>query len=198
LNTKSDYSSDNNVDLVEQDIPKLSYFDPSDAYDTNVKGKHKNLIFHLNTIVMKNANDINQLNKDSFYSEALPAKADYENSSPYFKIHNVSVTYLRNQKLFFPFHDIILYQGHRKSQAQDLQLGILECKVYHNLLLNTKSQVDFDRLLQLYMLDKTEEDNDMSWEFHKVVDYWKEKEMIIAQIISVWWNGMISIRQNYG
>jgi hypothetical protein len=38
LNTKSDYSSDIKVDLLEQDIPKLSYFDPSDAHDTNVKG----------------------------------------------------------------------------------------------------------------------------------------------------------------
>jgi hypothetical protein len=41
--------------------------------------------------------------------------------------------------------------------------------------MNTKSQVDFDRLLQLHMLYKTEEDNDMSWECHKVVDYCKEK-----------------------
>jgi hypothetical protein len=41
--------------------------------------------------------------------------------------------------------------------------------------MNTKSQVDFDRLLQLNMLDKTEEDKDMSWECHKVVDYCKEK-----------------------
>jgi hypothetical protein len=46
LNTKSDYSSDNNVDLFEKDIPKLSLFDPSDAYDTNVKEKHANLVFH--------------------------------------------------------------------------------------------------------------------------------------------------------
>jgi hypothetical protein len=55
----------------------LSYFDPSDANDTNVKGKHANLVFHLDTIVMNDANDINQLNKYSFYSKALPAKIDY-------------------------------------------------------------------------------------------------------------------------
>jgi hypothetical protein len=30
--------------------------------------------------------------------------------------------------------------------------------------MNTKSQVDFDRFLQLHMLDKTEKENDMSWE----------------------------------
>jgi hypothetical protein len=41
--------------------------------------------------------------------------------------------------------------------------------------LNTKSQVDFDRLLQLHTLDKIEEENEMSWEFYKVVDYCKEK-----------------------
>jgi hypothetical protein len=74
LNKKSDHSSDIKVDLVEQDIPKLSYFDPSDAHDTNVNRNHENLVFHLDTIVMKNANDLNQSNKDSFYSKALPAK----------------------------------------------------------------------------------------------------------------------------
>jgi hypothetical protein len=72
------------VDLVEQDIPKLSYFDPSDAHDTNVKGKYANLVFHLYTIVMKDANDLNQLNKDSFYSKTLSAKIDYEKILPYF------------------------------------------------------------------------------------------------------------------
>jgi hypothetical protein len=41
--------------------------------------------------------------------------------------------------------------------------------------LNTKSQIDFDRLLQLHILDKAEEDNDMSCESYKVVDYCKEK-----------------------
>jgi hypothetical protein len=91
LNTKSDHSSDIKVDLVEQDIPKLSYFDSSDAHDTNVKGKYANLVLHLDTDVMKNVNDINQLNKDSFYSKALPAKIDYEKLSPYFAFfsHNV-------------------------------------------------------------------------------------------------------------
>jgi hypothetical protein len=87
LNTKSDPSSDIKVDLVEQGIPKLSYFDPSDAYDTNVKGKYANLVFHVDTIFMKNANDINQLNKDSFYSKALPAKIDYKKLSTYFALN---------------------------------------------------------------------------------------------------------------
>jgi hypothetical protein len=51
----------------------------------------------------------------------------------------------------------------------------LECKVYHNFLLNTISQVDFDHFLQLHVLDETEKDEDMSCECHKVVDYCKEK-----------------------
>jgi hypothetical protein len=84
LNTKSDHSSDIKVDLVEQGIPKLSYFNPSDAHDTNVKGIYASLVFHLDTVVMKDANDLNQLNKDPFYSKALPAKIDYEKLLPYF------------------------------------------------------------------------------------------------------------------
>jgi hypothetical protein len=74
----------------------------------------------------------------------------------------VNVNNLRVQNLFFPLHDAISFQGHGKSQAQDFQSGVLEYKVYHNVLLNSKYQVDFDCLLQLHMLDKTEEDNDMS------------------------------------
>jgi hypothetical protein len=36
LNTKSDYSSGIKVDLAEQVIPKLLYFDPSDDQKTSV------------------------------------------------------------------------------------------------------------------------------------------------------------------
>jgi hypothetical protein len=79
LNTESDNSSDIKIDLVEQDIPKLSYFDPSDAHEQTSKGSPTNLVFYFDTVVMKISNDINQLNKDSFYSKGLPAKIDYEN-----------------------------------------------------------------------------------------------------------------------
>jgi hypothetical protein len=78
------------------------------------------------------------------------------------KMHNINVNDLSVQNLYFPLHDAILFQGHGKSQAKYLQLGVVECKVYDNVLMNTKSQVDFDRLLQLHMLGKTEEDNDTS------------------------------------
>jgi hypothetical protein len=35
---------------------------------------------------MKNANDLNQLNKDSFYRKALPSKVDYKKLSPYYAL----------------------------------------------------------------------------------------------------------------
>jgi hypothetical protein len=41
--------------------------------------------------------------------------------------------------------------------------------------MNTKSQADFDRFMQLHLLDNTEEDKDISSERHKVLDYCKEK-----------------------
>jgi hypothetical protein len=99
-------------------------------------------------------------------SNRTRSKADYTDqhigSRTRSKIHNLNVNNLRAQNLFFPLHDANLFLGHGKSQEQDLQLGVLECKVYHNVLLNTKYQFDFDRLLQLHMLNNTEEDNDMS------------------------------------
>jgi hypothetical protein len=48
------------------------------------------------------------------------------------KIYNVNVNNLSDQNLFFPLHDAILFQGHGKSQAQDSQLTVVECQVYHN------------------------------------------------------------------
>jgi hypothetical protein len=93
-------------------------------------------------------------------SNRTRSKADYTDqhvgSRTRSKIHIINVNNLSVQNLFFPLHDATLLQGHGKSQAKDMQLGVVECKVYHNVLLNTKYQVDFDRLLQLHMLDKTE------------------------------------------
>jgi hypothetical protein len=77
-------------------------------------------------------------------SNRTRSKADYtDQHGAWSKMHNVNVNNLSFQNLFFPLHDAILFQGHGKSQAQDLQLGVLEYKVYHNVLMNTKSQVDF-------------------------------------------------------
>jgi hypothetical protein len=123
LNTKSDHSSDIKVDLVEQDIPKLSYIDQSDAHDKNVKGSFANLVFHLDTIVMKNDNNLNQSNKDSFYSKSLPAKIDYERLSPYFTfwLHDViqntlrQITHLAKSTIHYPM------RRHLKSRFQMLR-----------------------------------------------------------------------------
>jgi hypothetical protein len=41
-------------------------------------------------------------------------------------MNNINVNNLSVQNLFFPLHDEILFQWHEKSQAQDLQLGVLE------------------------------------------------------------------------
>jgi hypothetical protein len=101
---------------------------------------------------------------DNDLSSRTRSKADYTDqhidSRTRSKIHNINN--LSVQNLFFPLHDAVLFQGHGKSQAQELRLGVVECKVCHSVLMNTKSQVDFDRLLQLHMLDQTEEDNDIS------------------------------------
>jgi hypothetical protein len=118
-------------------------------------------------------------NNNNDVSNKTRSKTDYTDqhagSRTRSKMHNVNANNLRVQNISLPLHDAVLFQGHGKSQAQDLQLSDVECKDYHNVLLNTKSQVDFYCLLQIHMLDKTKEDNDMSWEFHKVVDYCKEK-----------------------
>jgi hypothetical protein len=97
-------------------------------------------------------------------SNRTRSKADYTDqhvgSRTWSKMH--SINNLSVQNFFFPLHDAI-FLGHGKFQAQDLQLRVLECKVYHNTLMNTKSQIGFDCLHQLHVLDKIEEDNNMSW-----------------------------------
>jgi hypothetical protein len=110
----------------------LSYFDPTDAHDTNVKGKYVNLVFHLDTVFMKNDNDINQWNKDSFYSKALPAKIYYEKLSPYFvfRPHDViphtwrQTTQLAKSTIHYPM------RHHLKSRFQILRYKRLS-KVIH-------------------------------------------------------------------
>jgi hypothetical protein len=72
---------------------------------------------------MKNANEVNQLNQDSFYNIALPAKIDYEKSSPYFafRSHNVIQHTLRQTTQ--PAQSTIHYpmRPHLKSRFQMLR-----------------------------------------------------------------------------
>jgi hypothetical protein len=120
---------------------------------------------HSATFVWKDSHhDHWSRNTNNDVSNRTRSKADYTDqhigSRTRSKLHNINVNNLSVPNLFFPLHDAILFQEHGKSQAQDLQLGVFECKVYHNVLMNPMYQVDFDRLLQLNMLVKTEEDND--------------------------------------
>jgi hypothetical protein len=66
-------------------------------------------------------------------SNRARSKADYTDqhisSRTRSKMHNINVNNLSVQNLFFPLHNAIIFQGHGKAQAQDLQLGVLECKV---------------------------------------------------------------------
>jgi hypothetical protein len=88
-------------------------------------------------------------------SNKTRSKADYTDqhvgSRTRSKMQNMNNLIVQN--LFFSLHGANLFQGHGKSQAQDLQLGVLECKVYHDTFINTKYQVDYDCLLQIHMLD---------------------------------------------
>jgi hypothetical protein len=108
-------------------------------------------------------------------SNRTRSKADYTDQhigsrtrSKMHKINNLSV-----KNLFFPLHDAIIFEGHGNSQAQYFQLGVVECKVYHNVLLNTKSQIDLNHLLQMHMLDQTEEGKAIFWEYYKVGNHCK-------------------------
>jgi hypothetical protein len=52
------------------------------------------------------------------------------------KMHSVNVNNSSVHNFFFLLHNAILFQGYGKSQAQDLQLGVLGCKVYHNIIIS--------------------------------------------------------------
>jgi hypothetical protein len=80
-------------------------------------------------------------------SNRTKSKADYTDqhigSRNRSKMHNVNVNNLSVQSLFFTLHNAIYFKD-MENFNQDLQLVVVECKVYHNVLMNTKSQVDFD------------------------------------------------------
>jgi hypothetical protein len=84
LNTKSDLFPDIRIESITQGIPKLTYFDPSDAHGTCFKGKHANQAFHTDTVYMTKINVVVPVTNDSHYSKPLPAKIDCERLSPYF------------------------------------------------------------------------------------------------------------------
>ena len=60
------------------------------------------------------------------------------------------------QGTLFPLHDVVYFKVHEGFNDEKLELCVLECKVYHNVLMKSKSQIDFDRLRQIHYLDKAE------------------------------------------
>jgi hypothetical protein len=83
---------------------------------------------------MKNANDINQFNKDSFYSKAFHAGIEYEKLSPYFA--------------FFP-HDVIQHTLRQTTQ-------LAKYTIHHPMRLHLKSRFQILRHKRLNELIATD------------------------------------------
>ena len=47
--------------------------------------------------------------------------------------------------------------------------------MYHNVLMKSKSQIDFDCLCQIHDLDKAEEDRENSWQCSKVLKHYEDR-----------------------
>ena len=75
------------------------------------------------------------------------------------------------QGFAFPLHVAILLNGQRRLDDKVLQLGTSECKIYHSILMHSKSKIDFDRMRHLHILDMAEENKDTSWECSKMLEY---------------------------
>jgi hypothetical protein len=92
---------------------------------------------------MKNANDINKSNKDSFYRKTLPAKIDYEKLSPYFAFrpHDVTqhtlrqTTQLAKSTIHHPM------RRHLKSRFQMLRHKMLNEVIATDTYLRMKNQL---------------------------------------------------------
>jgi hypothetical protein len=73
------------------------------------------------------------------------------------------------QEVFFPLYDVVTFGNHANYKNIDLHLGIHECQIYHSALTGSKSQIELDRLHQLYILDRLDDDQDKSLECTKVL-----------------------------
>ena len=103
------------------------------------------------------------------------------------------------QGALFPLHDVVYFKGHAGFNDEKLQLGVLECKVYHNVLMKSNSQIDFDCLRQIHYLDKAEEDRENSWECSKVLKHYEYRgEDGNIQQLTFLWNGMILTKRGHG
>jgi hypothetical protein len=86
-----------------------------------------------------------------------------------------SIYTLSAQSVLFPLHDVIPLNSHERPKNENLQLVVLECKIYHDALMNSKSRNDLDRLCNLLTLDMIEEDDDKSWQCSKMLEYNEER-----------------------
>ena len=58
---------------------------------------------------------------------------------------------LNVQGFAFPLHDLIPLNDQRVFGDKVVQKGTSECKIYHSVLMNSKSKFDFDRLRNLHI-----------------------------------------------
>jgi len=79
-----------------------------------------------------------------------------------------------SQEVFFPLYDIVMFENNADYKDVDLHLGLPECQIYHSSLIGSKSQTELDRLLQLHILDKSDNDQNKSWKCTKVLKYCEE------------------------
>jgi hypothetical protein len=95
------------------------------------------------TIIMKNANDINQLNKDSFNKKALYSKIDYEKLSLYFAFRPNDVIQHNLRKTTLLAKSIIHYpmRRHLKSRFQMLRHKRLNEVIAIDTFLQMKNQL---------------------------------------------------------
>ena len=79
------------------------------------------------------------------------------------------------QGFVFALHHLMPLSGQRRPDDKAFQLGTSECKMYHSVLMNSKSKIDFDHLRNLHMLDMAEESEDTSWECSRMHAYHEDR-----------------------
>ena len=109
---------------------------------------------------------------------SMRTKADYTNQNVGSRTRSKMQCMCNStvQNFIFSLYDAILSQGHGNFQNNDLQLGVLECKAYNSVSMDSKSQIEFDCLRQIHELGMAENENDMSWKCSKGLDYCEERE----------------------
>jgi hypothetical protein len=109
-------------DAINKVTQKMSYFDPSDSFKSNLKGNPACLLFNIYIVKEAMVNYIEPVRTDPNYTKALPSKIDYKKLSPYFafKSHEViqhtlqQTTQLTKSTIHYPM------RCHLKSQFQML------------------------------------------------------------------------------